>query len=100
MSKDVFSARIGGEYTYPSAIGPPVTVAFHAHAQSPNAAELIAQSPNNPDADPNPHNEQLRRTRYDAAFSDLNVRLQTMDRQRIADSRQGCIVQARKCSSR
>ena len=42
MSKDVFSIRIGGEYTYPSAIAPPVTVAFHAHAQSPKAAELIA----------------------------------------------------------
>ncbi|HET6316021.1 MAG TPA: amidohydrolase family protein [Chloroflexota bacterium] len=61
----------------------PVTVDFHAHAQSPKAAELIAQAPNNPGGEPNPHNEHLQRTRYHAAFTDLNVRLQTMDRQRI-----------------
>ncbi len=61
----------------------PVTVDFHAHAQSPKAAELIAQAPNNPGGEPNPHNEHLQRTRYSAAFTDLNVRLQTMDRQRI-----------------
>jgi aminocarboxymuconate-semialdehyde decarboxylase len=61
----------------------PVTVDFHAHAQSPKAAELIASAPNNPGADPNPHNENLMRTRYHAAFTDLSVRLHTMDRQRI-----------------
>src|SRR5437868_811666 len=61
----------------------PVTVDFHAHAQSPRAAELISQAPNQPRAQPNPHNEHLQRTRYHAAFTDLNVRLQTMDRQRI-----------------
>lgn len=61
----------------------PVTVDFHAHAQSPKAGELIAQAPNNPGAEPNPHNEHLQQTRYRTAFSDLSVRLQTMDRQRI-----------------
>ncbi len=64
-------------------MAPPVTVDFHAHAQSPKAAELIAKAPNNPGAEPNPHNEHLQRTRYHAAFTDLSVRLQTMDRQRI-----------------
>ena len=61
----------------------PVTVDFHAHAQSPKAAELIASAPNNPGAEPNPHNEHLFATRYRAAFSDIAVRMQTMDRQRI-----------------
>jgi len=61
----------------------PVTIDFHAHAQSPKAGELIAQAPDNPRAAPNPHNEHLQRTRYRAAFSDVGVRLQTMDRQRI-----------------
>jgi len=61
----------------------PVTVDFHAHAQSPLAVELIAGAPNNPGTDANPHNQQLFNTRYRAAFSDIAVRLQTMDRQRI-----------------
>jgi aminocarboxymuconate-semialdehyde decarboxylase len=61
----------------------PVTVDFHAHAQSPKAAELIAQAPNNPGAEPNPHNEHLMRTHYHAMFTELSARLQTMDRQRI-----------------
>ena len=61
----------------------PVTVDFHAHAQSPKAAELIASAPNNPGAEPNPHNEHLFTTRYRAAFTDIAVRMQTMDRQRI-----------------
>src|SRR5512132_173532 len=61
----------------------PVTVDFHAHAQSPKAAELIASAPNNPGAEPNPHNEHLFATRYRAAFTDIAVRMQTMDRQRI-----------------
>jgi aminocarboxymuconate-semialdehyde decarboxylase len=61
----------------------PDTVDFHAHAQSPRASELIAQAPNRPSGEPNAHNEYLQRTRYHAAFTDLNVRLQTMDRQRI-----------------
>jgi aminocarboxymuconate-semialdehyde decarboxylase len=61
----------------------PVTVDFHAHAQSPKAAELIASAPNNPGAEPNPHNEHLFETRYRAAFTDIAVRMQTMDRQRI-----------------
>ncbi len=64
-------------------MAPPVTVDFHAHAQSPRAAELSAQAPNNPGGEPNPHNEHLQRTRYHAAFTDMTVRLQTMDRQRI-----------------
>src|SRR5437870_1901641 len=68
---------------YPTFMALPVTVDFHAHAQSPRAAELIAQTPNKPGAEPNPHNEHLQQTRYHAAFSDLGVRLQTMDRQRI-----------------
>ncbi len=60
-----------------------VTVDFHAHAQSPKAMELISSAPNNPGAEANPHNQMLARTRYHAAFTDLNVRLQTMDRERI-----------------
>ncbi len=54
-------------------MAPPVTVDFHAHAQSPKAAELIAKAPNNPGAEPNPHNEHLQRTRYHAAFTDLSL---------------------------
>lgn len=61
----------------------PVTVDFHAHAQSPKAMELIAKAPNNPGGESNPHNQELARTRYDAAFRDINVRLHTMDRERI-----------------
>jgi aminocarboxymuconate-semialdehyde decarboxylase len=61
----------------------PVTVDFHAHAQSPKAAELIASAANNPGADANPHNQHLFATRYRAAFTDIAVRMQTMDRQRI-----------------
>ena len=61
----------------------PVTIDFHAHAQSPEAMELIARAPENPGADANPHNEHLMETRYRAAFRDINVRLETMDRQRI-----------------
>ena len=64
-------------------MAPPVTVDFHAHAQSPKAAELIASAANNPGADANPHNQHLFATRYSAAFSDIAVRMQTMDRQRI-----------------
>jgi len=61
----------------------PVTVDFHAHAQSPKAMELIANAPANPGGENNPHNQMLGRTVYHAAFTDLNVRLQTMDRERI-----------------
>jgi aminocarboxymuconate-semialdehyde decarboxylase len=61
----------------------PLTVDFHAHAQSPKAAELIASAPDNPGAEANPHNQHLFATRYRAAFTDVAVRLQTMDRQRI-----------------
>jgi aminocarboxymuconate-semialdehyde decarboxylase len=61
----------------------PVTVDFHAHAQSPKAIELIASAASNPGAEANPHNQHLARTRYDAAFRDINVRLHTMDRERI-----------------
>jgi aminocarboxymuconate-semialdehyde decarboxylase len=64
-------------------MAPPVTVDFHAHAQSPKAAELIASAANNPGADANLHNQHLFVTRYQAAFSDIAVRMQTMDRQRI-----------------
>jgi aminocarboxymuconate-semialdehyde decarboxylase len=64
-------------------MAPPVTVDFHAHAQSPKAAELIASAANNPGADANPHNQHLFATRYQAAFSDITVRMQSMDRQRI-----------------
>jgi len=61
----------------------PFTVDFHAHAQSPKAMELIARAASNPGAEANPHNQHLARTRYDAAFRDINVRLHTMDRERI-----------------
>ena len=61
----------------------PVTVDFHAHAQSPKAMELIANAPGNPGGEVNEHNQHLGRTRYDAAFRDINVRLHTMDRERI-----------------
>jgi aminocarboxymuconate-semialdehyde decarboxylase len=61
----------------------PVTVDFHAHAQSPKAMELIANAPANPGGEANEHNQYLGRTRYDAAFRDINVRLHTMDRERI-----------------
>jgi len=61
----------------------PASIDFHAHAQSPKAMELIARAPGNPGAEVNPHNQMLARTRYHAAFTDLNVRLQTMDRERI-----------------
>src|SRR4051812_11940395 len=61
----------------------PVTVDFHAHAQSPRAAELMAGASNNPGAEPNPHNEHLMQTTYRPKFTDIDVRMQTMDRQRI-----------------
>lgn len=61
----------------------PVTVDFHAHAQSPKAMVLISSAPNNPGGETNPHNQMLGRTVYHAAFTDINVRLQTMDRERI-----------------
>src|SRR3954462_9844615 len=61
----------------------PVTVDFHAHAQSPKAMELISGAAANPGGEANPHNHELARTRYDAAFRDINVRLHTMDRERI-----------------
>jgi aminocarboxymuconate-semialdehyde decarboxylase len=61
----------------------PATIDFHAHAQSPKAMELIARAPGNPGAEPNEHNQYLFETRYRAAFRDINLRLQTMDRQRI-----------------
>ena len=61
----------------------PVTVDFHAHAQSPRAMELIANAPSNPGGEANEHNGMLGRTRYDMAFRDINVRLHTMDRERI-----------------
>jgi aminocarboxymuconate-semialdehyde decarboxylase len=61
----------------------PVTVDFHAHAQSPKAAELIASAANNPGAEANAHNQHLFATRYQAAFTDIAVRMQTMDSQRI-----------------
>jgi aminocarboxymuconate-semialdehyde decarboxylase len=61
----------------------PVTVDFHAHAQSPKASELIAKAPANPGGEVVPHNQMLGRTVYHAAFTDLNVRLRTMDRERI-----------------
>jgi aminocarboxymuconate-semialdehyde decarboxylase len=61
----------------------PVTVDFHAHAQSPKAMELISGAPNAPGGEVNPHNQMLGRTVYHAAFTDINVRLQTMDRERI-----------------
>lgn len=57
----------------------PRTIDVHAHALSPRLVELTAshQRP------PNPHNEQLMRTTYRAPFADVNVRLETMDRQGI-----------------
>ena len=61
----------------------PVTVVFHAHAQSPKAMELISGAASNPGGENNPHNAELARTRYDAAFRDINIRLHTMDRERI-----------------
>jgi aminocarboxymuconate-semialdehyde decarboxylase len=61
----------------------PVTVDFHAHAQSPKAGELMAGAPNNPGGEANPHNEHLMQTTYRAAFRDIAVRMLTMDRQRI-----------------
>src|SRR3954469_373417 len=61
----------------------PVTVDFHAHAQSLKATELISGAAANPGGEANPHNHHLARTRYDAAFRDINVRLHTMDRERI-----------------
>ena len=58
---------------------PPKTIDVHAHALSPKLVELTAshQGP------PNPHNEHLMRTTYRAPFADVNVRLETMDRQGI-----------------
>ena len=61
----------------------PVTIDFHAHAQSPKATELIARAPGHPGAEQNAHNEHLFETRYRAAFRDMDLRLRTMDRQRI-----------------
>jgi len=57
----------------------PKTIDVHAHALSPRLVELTAshQGP------PNPHNEHLMRTTYRAPFADVNVRLETMDRQGI-----------------
>lgn len=61
----------------------PLTVDFHAHAQSPKAMELISAAASNPGGEVNPHNHELARTRYTPAFRDVNVRLHTMDRERI-----------------
>lgn len=61
----------------------PVSIDFHAHAQSPKATELISKAPANPGGEANEHNAMLGRTRYDMAFRDINVRLHTMDRERI-----------------
>src|SRR5215471_2781641 len=57
----------------------PRTIDVHAHALSPRLVALTAghQGP------PNPHNEQLMQTQYRAPFADINVRLETMDRQGI-----------------
>ena len=38
----------------------PVTVDFHAHAQSPKAMELIAGAAANPGGEANPHNHAAR----------------------------------------
>lgn len=61
----------------------PLTVDFHAHAQSPKAMELISAAASNTGGEVNPHNQELARTRYTPAFRDVNVRLHTMDRERI-----------------
>ena len=61
----------------------PLTVDFHAHAQSPKAMELISAAASNTGGEVNPHNHELARTRYTPAFRDVNVRLHTMDRERI-----------------
>ena len=57
----------------------PSTIDIHAHARSPRLAALTADQ----QGPPNPHNERLMQTRYQAAFDSLDVRLQTMDRQGI-----------------
>src|SRR5215207_3094467 len=81
MTRSTIHAR--GARRGDAAMPLPVTIDFHAHAQSPKAAELIANAPANPGGEANPHNAGLARTRYDAAFRDINVRLHTMDRERI-----------------
>jgi aminocarboxymuconate-semialdehyde decarboxylase len=58
---------------------PPTTIDVHAHALSPRLVELTAdhQGP------PNPHNDHLMQTQYRAPFDNIDVRLETMDRQGI-----------------
>src|SRR5579859_2590886 len=57
----------------------PSTIDVHAHALSPRLVELTADHA----GPPNPHNEELQRTRYRAPFESLDVRLEAMDRQGI-----------------
>jgi aminocarboxymuconate-semialdehyde decarboxylase len=57
----------------------PRTIDVHAHALSPRLVELTSGHLGMP----NPHNEQLMRTRYKRPFESLDARLETMDRQGI-----------------
>lgn len=59
------------------------TIDFHAHARSPKVAEIVEAVPGAPAMESTPHNRHLDATRYRPALTDVNVRLQTMDRQRI-----------------
>jgi aminocarboxymuconate-semialdehyde decarboxylase len=61
----------------------PLTIDFHAHARSPKVAEIVEAVPGAPAMESTAHNRHLDATRYRPSFTDINVRLQTMDRQRI-----------------
>jgi aminocarboxymuconate-semialdehyde decarboxylase len=54
----------------------PASVDVHGHALSPRLVELTAGRA----GPPNAHNDHLMRTRYQAPFADVAVRLETMDR--------------------
>jgi aminocarboxymuconate-semialdehyde decarboxylase len=61
----------------------PLTIDFHAHAQSPKVIEIIAGAPGAPIFENTPHNRHLAETRYRPAMTDITVRLQAMDQQRV-----------------
>lgn len=61
----------------------PLTIDFHAHAQSPKVIEIIAEAPGAPVFENTPHNRHLAETRYVPAMTDINVRLRAMDQQRV-----------------
>jgi hypothetical protein len=65
------------------AVPSPRTIDVHAHARGPKVGEIVEAVPGAPAMESTPRNRHLDATRYRPSFTDINVRLQTMDRQRI-----------------